>query len=333
MTVIYAIVIFLLLIFIHEFGHFIAAKLCNVKVNEFALGMGPAIFKKQGKETLYALRIIPIGGYCAMEGEDEDSEDERALNKKSGWQKFFVFVAGATMNAVLALVIMIIIALVSGSATSTVGGVTEGLPAEAAGIKPGDTIVAIDDVPMKDWNQIISTISETDKEEITLTVDRDGVTEDIPVAVYYDKQEKRNKLGITTQVTHNPAKAVVNGAKGTWSMGVTMIKVIGQLFTGDVAVKELSGPVGIVTIVNETSKMGFIYVAYLTALISLNLAIMNLLPFPALDGGRVLFLVIRKITGRRVTDEMEGKFHFAGLILLFALMIYVTFNDIGRIIS
>ena len=225
---------------------------------------------------------------------------------------------------------MIIIALVSGSATNTVGGVTEGLPAEAAGLKPGDTIMAIDDEPMKDWQQIITTISETDKEEITLTVDREGVTEDIPVAVYYDKQEKRNKLGITTQVTHNPAKAVV---KGTWSMGVTMIKVIGQLFTGDVAVKELSGPVGIVTIVNETSKMGFVYVAYLTALISLNLAIMNLLPFPALDGGRVLFLVIRKITGKRVTDEIEGKFHFAGLILLFALMIYVTFNDIGRIIS
>ena len=112
-----------------------------------------------------------------------------------------------------------------------------------------------------------------------------------------------------------------------------MIKVIGQLFTGDVAVKELSGPVGIVTIVNETSKMGFVYVAYLTALISLNLAIMNLLPFPALDGGRVLFLVIRKITGKRVTDDMQGKLYFAGLILLFVLMIYVTFNDIARIIS
>ncbi len=333
MTVIYAIVIFLLLIFVHEFGHFIAAKLCNVKVNEFALGMGPAIFKKQGRETFYALRIIPVGGYCAMEGEDEDSDDERALNKKTGWQKFFVFVAGATMNAVLALIIMIIIALVSGSATTTIGSVTEDMPAEAAGIKPGDTIVAVDNVPVKDWNQIITAITETKNEEITLTIDRNGVTEDIPVAVYYDKQEKRNKLGITTQAVHSPVKAVVNGAKGTWSMGVTMVKIIGQLFTGDVAVKELSGPVGIVTIVNETSKMGFLYVAYLTALISLNLAIMNLLPFPALDGGRVLFLVIRKITGKRVTDEMEGKFHFAGLILLFALMIYVTFNDIGRIIS
>lgn len=268
-----------------------------------------------------------------MEGEDEDSDDDRALNKKTGWQKFFVFVAGATMNAVLALVIMIIIAFASGTATTTVGGVSEGMPAEAAGLRPGDTIVAIDNTPVKDWDQIITAITETKNKELVLTVDRDGSRTDIPVAVYYDKQEKRNKLGITTQVVHNPAKAVVNGAKGTWSMGVTMIKVIGQLFTGDVAVKELSGPVGIVTIVNETSKMGFIYVAYLTALISLNLAIMNLLPFPALDGGRVLFLLIRKITGKRVTDEMEGKFHFAGLILLFALMIYVTFNDIGRIIS
>lgn len=333
MTIIYAIVIFLLLIFIHEFGHFIAAKLCDVKVNEFSLGMGPAIFKKQGKETLYALRIIPIGGYCAMEGEDEDSDDDRALNKKNGWQKFFVFVAGASMNAVLAVIIMIIIAFASGTATTTVGEIAEGLPAEEAGIRAGDTIVAIDGVTVTDWNRIITIITETDKDELILSIDRNGTRQDIPVAVYYDKQEKRNKLGITTQVEHNPAKAVVNGTKATWEMGVTMVKIIGQLFTGDVSVKELSGPVGIVTVVNETSKMGFIYVAYLTALISLNLAIMNLLPFPALDGGRVLFLVIRKITGKRVTDEMEGKFHFIGLMLLFALMIYVTFNDIGRIIS
>ncbi len=333
MTVIYAIVIFLLLIFIHEFGHFIAAKLCNVKVNEFALGMGPAIFKKQGKETLYALRIIPIGGYCAMEGEDEDSEDERALNKKNGWQKFFVFVAGAAMNALLALVIMIIIAFVSGTATTTVGTVVEGMPAEAAGLEPGDVIVAIDNAPVETWDEITAAISETKNKEITLTIDRNGSEQDVTAAVYYDKTEKRNKLGITTKVVHGPVKAITNGAKGTWSMGVTMIKVIGQLFTGDVSVKELSGPVGIVTVVNQTSKLGFIYVAYLTALISLNLAIMNLLPFPALDGGRVLFLIIRKITGKAVTDEMENKFHFAGLILLFALMIYVTFNDIGRIIS
>ena len=331
MTIIYAVIIFLLLIFVHEFGHFIAARACNVKVNEFALGMGPAIWKRQGKETLYSLRAIPFGGYCAMEGEDEDSDDERALNNKKGWQKFIVFVAGATMNAVLAVVIMIIIAFASGTPTTTIGEVATGLPAEEAGIKAGDEIVAVDGQQVDSWQDVITLISQTENEEMVLTVDRDGDVSDYTVPVYYDEAEKRNKLGITSKTVHNPLTACVNGVKGTWAMGETMIHVIGQLFTGDVAMTELSGPVGIVSVVSETSKMGFIYVAYLTALISLNLAIMNLLPFPALDGGRVLFLLIRKITGKRVTDEVEGKIHFIGLLLLLALMVYVTFNDIGRI--
>ena len=333
MTIIYAIVIFLLLIFIHEFGHFIAAKACDVKVNEFSLGMGPELWSRQGEETKYSLRAIPIGGYCAMEGEDEDSDHERALNKKNGWQKFLVFVAGATMNVVLAVIIMIAIALYSGAATTTLDSVEEGLPAAQAGLLAGDQIVAIDGEKMGSWEEITNVISNTKKESLEVTVLRDDEELTYTVPVGYNEEEHRNILGIMTRAEHNPGSAVVRGCQGTWAMGVAMVDVLGQLFTGKVSTKELSGPVGIVSIVNEQSKLGFIYVAYLTALISLNLAIINLLPFPALDGGRILFLIIRKITGKAVTDEMEARFHFVGIVLLLALMVYVTFNDIGRLVG
>lgn len=333
MTIIYAIVIFLLLIFIHEFGHFIAAKACDVKVNEFSLGMGPELWSRQGEETKHSLRAIPIGGYCAMEGEDEDSDHERALNKKNGWQKFLVFVAGATMNVVLAVIIMIAIALYSGAATTTLDSVEEGLPAAQAGLLAGDQIVAIDGEKMGSWEEITNVISNTKKESLEVTVLRDDEELTYTVPVGYNEEEHRNILGIMTRAEHNPGSAVVRGCQGTWAMGVAMVDVLGQLFTGKVSTKELSGPVGIVSIVNEQSKLGFIYVAYLTALISLNLAIINLLPFPALDGGRILFLIIRKITGKAVTDEMEARFHFVGIVLLLALMVYVTFNDIGRLVG
>ena len=332
MTVIYAIIIFLLLIFIHELGHFIAAKACNVKVNEFSLGMGPAIFKKQGRETLYALRAVPIGGYCAMEGEEEDSSDDRALNKKNGWQKLIIFAAGALMNFVLAVVIMILIALVSGDPTTTVDVVTEGMPAAEAGIVAGDEIVAIDGTAIDSWEEVTDAISKGN-DDLVFTVSRSGKEIDITVPVQYNEEENRYMVGITSALAHDPARAVIYGVKSTGQMTVDMYHILGQLFTGEVSTKELSGPVGIMSAVSQSSKMGFIYLAYLTALISLNLAVINLLPFPALDGGRILFLIIRKITGQRVSDKVENGFHMAGMALLLLLMVYVTFNDVGRLLS
>ena len=165
MTIIYAIIMFCLLIFIHELGHFMAAKACGVKVNEFALGMGPAIFKKQKGETLYALRAIPIGGYCAMEGEDEESEDARAFNNKPAWKKAIIVVAGAAMNLILCILFLIIIALYTGTVTTTIDQVTAGSPAEAAGIQSGDKIVAVDQKKTDDWASLVTAIG-TAKEEV-----------------------------------------------------------------------------------------------------------------------------------------------------------------------
>ena len=330
MTIVYAVIMFCLLIFIHELGHFVVAKACGVKVNEFALGMGPAIFKKQKGETLYALRIIPIGGYCAMEGEDEESEDERAFNNKKAWQKALIVVAGAAMNFILCVVILIGISTYSGTATTTIGQLTEGGPAQQAGIQEGDRIVAVEEQQIEDWSQLVTAITEAEGETITIQLERQGQT--LTVESQLIEQDGRQIIGIIPERDHGFLLGIKNGFKATGTMTVTMVDTFRMLFTGEVGVDELSGPVGIVYVVNDTAQYGFVYLFYLTALISLNLAIVNMLPLPALDGGRLIFIIIRKITGKAVSDELEGKIHFAGIILLFALMIYVTWNDIIRFI-
>lgn len=333
MTIIYAIIIFCLLIFVHELGHFIVAKACGVKVNEFAIGMGPAIFKKQKGETLYAVRLFPIGGFCAMEGEDEDSEDDRAFNNKPAWQRALVLTAGSFMNLLTAVVLMIVIAFVVGQATTTVNEVLDDSPAYRAGMMSGDRIVEVDGTAVDEWNDVITYIGESSRDTADRVVERDGAQQTLTAALEYDKESGRNKIGITPEMKHSVAGSVGSGMKNTWNMTVMMYKVIKQLFTGDVSVSELSGPVGIVYAVNQSAKAGVIYVVYLASLLSLNLAIMNMLPFPALDGGRLLFLLIRKITGKRITDAIEGKIHFIGIILLMVLIVYVTWNDIVKFIA
>ena len=332
MTIIYAILIFCVLIFVHEFGHFITAKMCGVKVNECAIGMGPAFFKKQRGETLYALRVFPIGGYCAMEGEDEDSDHPRAFNNQPAWQRAIVLAAGSLMNLLTCVVLLIVIAFYAGQATTTLDKVEPGSPAEVAGLQAGDTIEKIDGEEMDDWNSLVQTIGYSEEESLDITVSRDGEEIKVPVGLEYNKEQKRNMIGITPKMERHFFGSISAGIKNTGNMTVMMYDTLRQLFTGNVSVKELSGPVGIVYAVNETAKSGILYVIYLAALLSLNLAIINMLPFPALDGGRLLFLLIRKVTGKRVTDEMEGRIHFIGIMLLFALMIYVTFNDVIRFI-
>lgn len=330
MTIIYAIIMFCLLIFIHELGHFITAKACGVKVNEFALGMGPALFKKQKGETLYALRAIPIGGYCAMEGEDEESEDARAFNNKPAWKKAIIVVAGAAMNLLLCILFLIIISLYTGTVTTTIDQVTDGSPAMEAGIRHGDKIVAVDGRAVDDWTELVNGIAAA-KDEVSLEIERDGDTLSL-TSDLTKGEDGRQVIGIVPIREHNVLTAIKSGTANTWNLTKLMVQTFKQLFTGDVSVKELTGPVGIVYAVNDTAKYGFVYLLYLTALISLNLAIVNMLPLPALDGGRLLFIIVRKITGRAITDEMEGKVHFIGIMLLFALMIYVTWNDIVRFI-
>lgn len=329
-TAILAIILFCVMIFPHELGHYIAAKRLGVKVNEFAFGMGPVIWKKQKGETLHSIRLFPIGGFCSMEGEDEDSDEPRAFNNKKPWQKIIILAAGSFMNVLCAILIMSIVVGVLGFTTTTIDTVSEGSPAETAEIMAGDEITAIDGQPIEAWTDVSAAIASAEGGQIIMTVQRDGRT--LEAAVTPEQtQDGAYLIGITSRVSHNPFRAVAEGAKSTWNITASMFQTLSQLFTGQLGADSLSGPVGMVQMVSQTTQYGWWYYGFLTALICINLAIINMLPLPALDGGRIIFVIISMITGRPVSQKVEGTVHFVGIMLLFGLMAYVTFNDITRI--
>ncbi|MDD5986330.1 MAG: RIP metalloprotease RseP [Eubacteriales bacterium] len=331
MTIIYAILMFCVLIFIHEFGHFIAAKKCGIRVNEFALGMGPALIKKQRGETTYSLRAFPIGGFCAMEGEDEDSEDPRAFNHKKPWQKAIVVCAGAAMNVILAIILMCIVSYTIGVASTTVDSFVKGSHAAADGMRAGDKITAIDGTAIRAWDDVSKALDNKKKNEtVAITVVRDGRTQTIKTQLM--ENQNRAMIGISPKMVKDPGRSIITGFTSTWGLTKSMYVIIKQMVTGKVAMNQMSGPVGIVYMVNKSASRGFVYFLYLMALISLNLGVFNMLPFPALDGGRLVFIIVRSFTGKAITDAVENRINFAGLVLLFGLMIYVTWNDVIKFI-
>jgi len=336
MTIVYAIIVFLLLIFVHEFGHLISAKLCGIRVNEFALGMGPKLFGFTKGETKYSLRAIPFGGYCLMEGEDEESEDPRAFGNKPARIRALVLFSGSLMNILLAILILSLLIFSIGVPTRVLADVGEESYAYADGLRAGDEIVAINGAAVNEWDDvspILNTIAnETPEAPVIVTFLRDGAERTIETHLYEDENGAL-RLGIAPEFGKSPAfffKSFGYGARATVSMTVMMYEVLGDLITGRAGTDQLTGPVGIVVIVGDMARHGFFYLAQLTALISLNLGIINLLPFPALDGGRLIFLVIRKVTGKAITDTIEGRVHLIGIIVLFAFMALITMQDIGR---
>ena len=330
MTIIYALLIICVLIFFHELGHFMAAKACGVKVNEFAIGMGPKVLKKQKGETLYSVRAFPLGGFCAMEGEDEDSQDERAFNRKSVWKKAIIIVAGAAMNLIIAIILMIAVNYMNGVPTTTISQVEENSPAYTAGIQKGDKIISINDKKINSWDDVQAVNNAVNTRELNIKVQRKDTELNIKTTL---KENDRNKIiGIVPVSEKNIVKAIANGPSATWNMAKSMYSGLYSLITGKVSAKELSGPVGIVYLINKGISRGFATVLYLTSLISLNLAIINMLPLPALDGGRLLMVIIRRLTGKAISSKVEGVIHAVGLGLLLLLTIYVTWNDIVRFI-
>lgn len=328
LTFILAILLFLLLIFPHELGHFLVAKAFGVQVNEFAFGMGPAIYQRQGKETLYSIRIFPVGGYCAMEGENEESENERAFNNKSPVAKIAVLVAGSAMNVLIAIIFLSLTFGFIGEPTLTLDKPDVNFPAAEVGIKQGDKIVEINGNKIREWKDISEELSKNGSEN-KIKVNRDGNIKEFVLKPV--KNEGRYVIGITPVLKHSPKTAIKRGTIASWEMTKGILDVFRQLVTGKVKAKELSGPIGMVSMVRQTEKDGIMNYFMLLALISLNLAIFNMLPFPALDGGRIIFVIIRGITGRMITDKQEAVVHGVGMILLITLMIFATFNDIIRI--
>jgi len=339
------------LIFVHEFGHFIVAKKCGVHVDEFALGMGPKIFsfkrKNKNDPTLYSLRLLPIGGFCAMAGEVYE-EREKKLKKeeymcnKKPYQKILILVAGVTMNFILALTLFFLQGLIWGSSQqlSYIGYVTPNSAIDEAGIKQGDKVVSINGVKTDTWDkiQVALQLKNKNKSYDFVIKKEDGTTKKYEITPKVEKQEDGTErlvfgLGAGDKLNKGLWNSIKYSFVKFYSVISSMMLIIGKLFTGALGLNSLAGPVGMYTVVGQTAKLGIQNLLFLTAYLSVNLGFVNIIPFPAFDGGRVLFVIIEKIKGSPVKPEVENWFHNIGFILLMILMLVITYQDIMRLFT
>lgn len=333
------------IVLVHEFGHFIFAKLAGVYVYEFSIGMGPVLWKKQGKETEYSIRAIPIGGFCAVAGEDVEADDENKIPKrkrlqdKTAWQRFLIMFFGAGNNFIYAIILLFLVGVIFGGTTMNpvLTGITEGSAAEKAGLEAGDTIVEINDHKISTSDDVSLYLAVADPSEKSEFV---VIKDDGSEVTYNIKPKKTEVDGETSYVygieikqekTHGFFAAMEYVVKKTGSMFKQMAVTVAYLFTGGLKLNQLSGPVGIYSVVGETSKAGIASLMYLTAFLSINVGFINLLPIPAFDGCHILFIVIEKIKGSPVSPELQNKLSTIGLALLMLLMLVVTINDIIKL--
>lgn len=350
--IILAILMFGILIATHELGHFIAAKLCGVRVNEFAIGMGPRLLHRQLGETEYSLRVLPIGGFCAMEGEDEASEDPRAFHRKPAWKRFLILVSGAGMNFLTGVLIFLV--LFSGTklfTTTTIAGYMDGFQAlEGEGLIAGDQVLSVDGHAIWLYSDL-ALFLERSGDDPELVVRRDGRRVELG-AVHMPKTAVPNEDGTVSMrrgiVLEARQATLGDKLRLTWFNTLDTVRLVwmslGDLVTGRVSVREVSGVIGIVDTIQEqaaqdTAQYGTAValenVVYFMGLIAINLAVMNLLPIPALDGGQILFLLVDKIyhlfSRRHINQKYLGYINAAGLICLMGVMVLVAFSDIFKI--
>ncbi len=327
-TALATIFVFFIVVVFHEFGHFIIAKISGIRVHEFAIGMGPKLFKINKGDTDYSLRLLPIGGYVKMEGEDEYSDDVKSFSKKSVGTRMAVIAAGAIMNFILAIIVFSIYAYNVGVPTTTIEEVTERLPAYESGLRSGDTIKSINDFEVNSWEDVKNIINKSNGEEISISVIRNDKEYSFLMKPIINKEENRLIVGIAPKMARSLSLSIKSGFQNMIMVLGLMFQFIAMLFKGKVSSGDISGPVGIVYLVGEAAKSGFQYVLYVAGFISINLGFFNLLPIPALDGSRLVFLLFELIRGKPVNPEREGFVHFIGFVLLIVLMIVVAYKDI-----
>lgn len=339
MTIVAAILVFCILILSHEFGHFAIAKLCKVHVYSFNLGMGPKLLKWRRKETEYCIRLFPIGGSCQMMGEDEDNDSEGSFNTKKVWQRIAIIAGGPILNFITAILLFVIVfmAVGVGSSTNVVGTVLEDGSAAAAGILPGDRIVEINGLTVEDWAGITTGIGTAMEASagtpVDVVVERGAETLTLTMTPYYNAEYDQWMIGIQQSVErYNLFGSIRQGVVQSYEFTKQLLVALFQMITGKMEV-DVGGPVAVVTVIGQAAANGLQTVLMIAAILSINLGVINLLPVPALDGARIVFLVIEGIRGKPISREKEGMVHFVGLMLLFALMIVITYKDIMRLIG
>ncbi|MGM9532955.1 RIP metalloprotease RseP [Intestinibacter sp.] len=373
MTIVIALLLFGIIILIHEFGHFLLAKKNGVTIHEFSIGMGPKIYSKEKGGTEYSIRILPIGGYVSMEGEEDgfdrseeedDLSEERdlvyesleiqedkskisdeidgevAINEgsfaeKTILQRASIIFAGPFFNFLGCIGFLVALFLIIGVPTTKVGTLIDDAPAKAAGIMVGDEIKSVNGQEVSSSTDITDIISTSKGKEVKVVVNRDDKDMEFNLNPVFNKDTQTYIIGITFDRTKNIVKSFTNSVTTTWDITVQMVEFLGQLVTGKVAggiSNSVAGPVGVIGMVSDAAKTGITNLLYLGAVISLNLGIMNLIPFPALDGGRLLLLLIEGLRGGKKLDpSKESMINIVGMSILMAFMLFITYKDILRL--
>lgn len=330
-----AIMFFELIIIIHEGGHFVAARLMKIKVNEFSIGMGPKLIQFKKGDTKYTLRLILFGGYCAMEGESEDSDDENSFAKKKVWQRFFVVVAGALMNLILGFLVIVIM-LSSGSLIGTTEiAKFDDKAVSSATLKQGDIIKSIDGMRVYTSTDVTTGLSRSGDDTLDMTVLRDGKTLDLKVKFNMEKYEGRNFINMDFWLVGN--KKTVGGViKESFKEWVSFTRMVflsvHDMIVGKYGLSDLAGPVGTVSVVSTAVKTSAYSMLRIMALLTINVGLFNLFPIPALDGWRLFLLIFEGIFKRKLPDKWDWAINAVGLVLLLGLMCVITFSDITKLL-
>jgi regulator of sigma E protease len=337
---------FSLIIFVHEFGHFITAKLSGVRVNEFSIGMGPKIFGFERGETMYALRIFPIGGFCAMEGEDEDSDDPHAFNNAKVWRRILIVAAGAIMNMLLGLVMMLfLVGQEEVYSTTTISVFPENSALQEAGLQVDDTFHSIDGYRIFTARDLSFALAMSDPADVDIRVNRGGEILSFENVQLHTIDYNGSQVVELDFYVYPQERTLPVVLEKTVSESVSVVRMVwaslGGLITGQFGLNDMAGPVGAAQAITQAAAEG-LKVSFMAAfnniltmmiVITMNLGIVNLLPLPALDGGRLVFLLLEAIRRKPVPAKYEGWVHAAGFVFLMAFMVVITFNDIMRLIT
>ena len=339
MTFLIAVVMLGLIIFVHELGHFLTAKLFKMPVSEFSIGMGPQVFSVDTKNTAYSFRAIPIGGYVNIEGMEIGSEVENGFTSKPTYQRFIVLFAGVFMNFLMAFILLFAIAKINGrieyDTNAIIGGLVKGGANEQI-LKVDDKILELDGKKINVWTDISKiTKASQNKEEISALIERNGKEENITLKLTKDEENNRIVLGISPKYKKIDLSTTesLDFAKNSFnSIFTDTIKGFFTLFSGKASLKEISGPVGIFKVVGEVSKFGWVSIASLCVVLSINIGVLNLLPIPALDGGRIIFVLL-ELFGIKVNKKWEEKLHKGGMILLLFFILMISVNDVWKLFN
>ena len=334
-TIIVAILIFGVLITAHEFGHFITARKSGITVEEFAIGMGPLICKKEKGGTLYTIRALPLGGFCKMLGEDEAMDNVKgAFTSVHPFKRIIVLSAGAIMNFIVAIIIFFGMFCISGNqATTTIEFVAPESVAYSAGIEVGDTITQINGVEITEWEQLTTLVKRGDGSEVEIVVEKgDGEFATYTLIPEYDEEQDGYIMGVSAKMTLNIFTALADSVKMVWTYIVATVKVFAGLFNGSYGLDQFTGPIGVTAVLNDYIPMGAVYVMNMAAAISVSLGFFNLLPIPALDGSRIVFTVIEWIKGSAISRKAEGMVHMIGFAVLMVFGLYIAFQDVVKFI-